>query len=158
MNYLLDYIGSETVLTLPENVNGETYEIYAYAFYRRAEITSVIFSDGVTSIGSSAFTGCKGLTSVSMGNNVVSLSEVTCNPSSPHAREEKSKPQSVIFPRTRRKKRNAIHYLSAYKKRKVTLFHAKGDGAPSGAPSPFAASIDRDLKSTPSPRTARLGG
>ena len=37
------------------------------------EIKSVIIEDGVTSIGDSAFEGCKGLTSVTIGNGVTSI-------------------------------------------------------------------------------------
>jgi len=62
VNYLLDYVGSETELTLPENYNGESYEIYSYAFYYRNDISSVTIPVGVISVGASAFEGCSGLT------------------------------------------------------------------------------------------------
>ncbi len=72
--YLINYTGSQTELTLPESVDGDnSYEIYKYAFYRNGKITSVIISDGVTSIGSYAFYDCNSLQSVTIGNGVTSI-------------------------------------------------------------------------------------
>ena len=70
VNYLLGYVGNETELTLPENYNGENYEIYDYAFYNCTSLTSVTIGNGVTSIGSDAFNGCTNLTSVVIPNSV----------------------------------------------------------------------------------------
>ncbi|MBQ7788373.1 MAG: leucine-rich repeat protein [Clostridia bacterium] len=71
--YLVDYIGNETELTLPECYNGNNYEIYWYAFYKRNDITKVIIPSGVTSIGYEAFSGCDSLTSITIGNSVTSI-------------------------------------------------------------------------------------
>lgn len=59
-NYLCDYIGSQSDLVLPESYNGESYGIYTEAFSyknygQNKQLKSVVISDGVTSIGSSAF-------------------------------------------------------------------------------------------------------
>ena len=73
VNYLLDYTGSETEITLPTDYKGESYEIYTRAFYGRSEIASAVIPDGVTCIGVSAFSDCTNLTSVTVGRGVVSL-------------------------------------------------------------------------------------
>ncbi len=71
--YLVDYIGNETELTLPESYNGNNYEIYDYAFYNRDDITKVIIPNSITSIGHYAFENCTSLTSVVIGNSVTSI-------------------------------------------------------------------------------------
>ena len=75
VNYLFNYIGSDTELTLPENYNGENYVINKYAFYHNYKITKVTIPDSVTSIGSSAFSNCSSLTSVTIPNSVTSIGD-----------------------------------------------------------------------------------
>ena len=72
-NYLLGYSGNETDLVLPDTYNGESYQIYKYAFHNCSGLTSVTIGNSVTSIGDSAFYGCSGLTSVTIGNSVTSI-------------------------------------------------------------------------------------
>ena len=93
--YLLGYVGTETDLFLPESCNGKNYSIYERAFYNHSyewdiqllsdhyvylnytspnNITSVIISDGVTSIGYQAFEGCTKLTSITIGRGITSIS------------------------------------------------------------------------------------
>ena len=50
-----------------------TLSIAYYAFSGCKGLTSVTIPDSVTSIGSGAFSGCKGLTSVTIGNSVTSI-------------------------------------------------------------------------------------
>jgi hypothetical protein len=57
INYLLGYTGDENELVLPEDYNGEKYEIYNYAFYEGTNLTSITISNNVTGIGSNAFKG-----------------------------------------------------------------------------------------------------
>ena len=73
-NYLLGYIGEDVKLTLPDNYNGESYEIYNYAFYQHSELQIVTIPNSVTSIGESAFFDC-GLNGVTIGNGVTSIGE-----------------------------------------------------------------------------------
>ena len=64
VHYLLGYVGNETELTLPNDYNGQNYDIYEHAFRGCSGLTSVTIPDSVTSIGEGAFRGCSGLTSV----------------------------------------------------------------------------------------------
>jgi hypothetical protein len=63
-NYLFMYTGNDTELILPENYNGEEYQIYPYSFYFRDSITCVTVPSSVTEIGDKAFYGCMSLTSI----------------------------------------------------------------------------------------------
>lgn len=74
-NYLVDYTGNDTDLRLPENYNGQGYEIYNQVFYNRNEynnnpIYSVIIPDCVTKIHERAFANCSDLKEIVIGQNV----------------------------------------------------------------------------------------
>ncbi len=71
--YLMGYVGEEKELILPDNYNGNNYEIYQYAFYERDDITKITVPYGVTAMGYKAFLGCKSLTSISIPNSVISI-------------------------------------------------------------------------------------
>ena len=77
VNYLIGYVGEDTELTLPEDYNGKSYEIYKYAFYNRDDITSVAIPDSVTSIGEYAFNSCDSLTSITIPDSVTSIGDKT---------------------------------------------------------------------------------
>ncbi len=68
--YLLAYLGTDTVLTLPTSVEGNYYYIVDYAFYVNKEITEVNISNGVIRIGAYAFNGCTALAKVTLGTMV----------------------------------------------------------------------------------------
>lgn len=74
-NYLVDYRGTSTNLTLPNTYNGGKYEIYDYAFYANTYITSITISSGVTSIGDYAFCWCENLKTVIIPENVTTIGE-----------------------------------------------------------------------------------
>ncbi len=67
--YLVGYAGTETELTLPDDVNGNDYAIYQYAFWNRSSITSIAISKGVTDIGRYAFSGCTSLANIAVDEN-----------------------------------------------------------------------------------------
>lgn len=78
--YLLGYVGSESSLKLPADINGKSYEIYPYAFYRHEDIQSVDFTDAsVTAIGTNAFADCVSLSSVAMSGEVKTVAEYAFN-------------------------------------------------------------------------------
>ncbi len=67
--YLLDYVGAETDLILPQTYNGKAYGIYQHAFNNCDRLISIEMSASVTSIGSEAFVECPNLRSVTFGAN-----------------------------------------------------------------------------------------
>ena len=77
--YLIGYYGTDTELTLPltfttyDTTEVLEYEIYQYAFYNCIQLTSITIGNSMISIGDSAFRNCSGLTSVTIGNNVMSI-------------------------------------------------------------------------------------
>ena len=73
INFLLGYACNASELTLPNNYNGQNYRIYNYAFSGCRGLTNVTIGNGVTSIGDSAFSGCRGLTSITIPNSVTSI-------------------------------------------------------------------------------------
>ena len=71
--YLIGYVGNETSITLPENYDGESYQINRYAFFNQDQITGVVIPDGVTSIGEYAFSYCDNLKFITIPNSVKSI-------------------------------------------------------------------------------------
>ena len=70
---LYRYNGSDKELTLPGLIDGgHTYKIGREVFGYR-DITSVVISESVTTIGDSAFSHCQNLTSVVIGENVSTI-------------------------------------------------------------------------------------
>jgi hypothetical protein len=88
---LISYIGGEDTVTLPENINGNSYDLYYmrgvvnviipesfttindYAFYSCYSLVSVTIPDSVTTIGREAFRGCDSLVSVDIPDSVTSI-------------------------------------------------------------------------------------
>ena len=67
--YLVDYFGNETVVTLPDSINGNDYKINSYAFYARSHVIKLNISNGVTEIGNYAFSNCSGLKNIVFSSN-----------------------------------------------------------------------------------------
>ena len=61
--YLLGYTKDNNELVLPDNLNGKKYHIN-YSAFKGSSITSVVISEGVLSIGGSAFYDCSKLKTV----------------------------------------------------------------------------------------------
>ena len=73
VNYLMTYLGNQTVLTLPNNYNNQNYELYWTSFNNCNTLTSVTIGDGITNI-ENAFYGCQNLEKVTlMGNTLTSI-------------------------------------------------------------------------------------
>ena len=70
---LINYSGGESEITLPEDINGNKYSIFSLAFTQRNDITKIVISGGVSSIGEGAFGGCSNLTSVTICEGVESI-------------------------------------------------------------------------------------
>ncbi|HCH73991.1 MAG TPA: hypothetical protein DEV87_02275, partial [Clostridiales bacterium] len=75
INYLLGYVGNDTNINLPKNLNGENYQIYKFAFWDCTSLTSITIPDSVTSIGRSAFSNCRSLTSITISDSVTSIGD-----------------------------------------------------------------------------------
>ena len=73
--WLIDYIGTDTVLNLPGTFNGREYEVNQGAFYGCFGLTSITIPNTVMSIGARAFYSCTGLTSITIPNSVTSIEE-----------------------------------------------------------------------------------
>ena len=73
--YLVEYIGKNTEITLPEYDGGKKYEIWNHAFYSCTYLTSVVIGDFATSIGIGAFCECTSLTSVEIPYSVTSIAD-----------------------------------------------------------------------------------
>ncbi|MCD8372697.1 MAG: leucine-rich repeat protein [Clostridia bacterium] len=73
--YLIDYVGTDTDIILPDNIKGCNYSIYEYAFAFCGNLTSVTISDGVTSIGANSFEFCISIKSVIMPDSVLSIDD-----------------------------------------------------------------------------------
>ncbi|MDE6656546.1 MAG: leucine-rich repeat protein, partial [Anaeroplasmataceae bacterium] len=73
--YLVGYKEPETQVTLPNDIEGHSYDIYNSVFYGCSNLTSIIIPDSVTSIGKNAFSNCQYLTSVTIGKSVTSIGD-----------------------------------------------------------------------------------
>lgn len=64
--YLRHYIGRDSVIRLPETVEGSRYNIDSYAFYGKTTLREVEIPKGVISIGYAAFSGCFNLEKIAI--------------------------------------------------------------------------------------------
>ncbi len=67
--YLLWYTGSSTELVLPDDINGNPYFIYQYAFQYCTNLTSVTIGSGVQSIEHHMLYGCDKLTNITVAED-----------------------------------------------------------------------------------------
>ncbi len=73
--YLAVYLGTDKEITLPSDINGNTYEIMKNAFSKREDLISVTIPEGVTAIGYYSFGGCTYLTTVNVAGSVKVIGE-----------------------------------------------------------------------------------
>ena len=74
-NILIEYIGDDTELNLPDYFFGQDYIIGDNTFKDNTKITSITIPSSVTTIGNSAFYGCDGLTSIEIPNSVTTIGD-----------------------------------------------------------------------------------
>ncbi len=72
---LFSYNGNENTITLPNDLEGNKYEIYLSAFSNCSHLKNVIIPNSVTCIDDYAFSNCENLESVKIGNAVTSIGE-----------------------------------------------------------------------------------
>ena len=70
---LLSYNGGQTDISLPSSCGGKSYAVYRYAFYGRAELSSVTLSENITALGDFAFAYCTKLKEIRLPASVESL-------------------------------------------------------------------------------------
>ena len=71
------YLGDDTEVVLPDNINGQDYELGDYLFYERAEIKSIVIPESVTAVGSHTFYGCSGITTISLPSKITHIGSNT---------------------------------------------------------------------------------
>ena len=71
---LVNYIGKNTEIVLPDSYNGESYNIGSCAFYNCSGLTSITIPESVTTIYGSAFQGCGSLSTVYFEDGELKLS------------------------------------------------------------------------------------
>ena len=72
--HLIGYNGGSLDIVLPDSINGNSYSIGNYAFYKRS-FTSVVIPEGVTTIGNDAFKYCQLLRTVVLPESLTSIGE-----------------------------------------------------------------------------------
>ena len=65
---LVNYIGEDTEIVLPDSYNGESYKIGDCAFFGCSGLTSITIPEGVAMVGDNAFSGCYNLATVYLSN------------------------------------------------------------------------------------------
>lgn len=73
--YLVDYIGNEANVVLPQSYKGNSYIINRGAFYMNSKIESVIIPKGVTAIGEHAFQECYSLKYIEIADSVDTIGD-----------------------------------------------------------------------------------
>jgi hypothetical protein len=76
-HYLVGYVGTDTVLILPDRYEGSQYHIYDWAVYNCGAITDVFIPDSVLSIGDYAFYKCSSLSRIALPPTLTRIGRYT---------------------------------------------------------------------------------
>ena len=69
---------------------------YAHNLYLNNQlVTNLVIPESVTSIGAYVFTGCSGLTSVTIGNNVTSIKDYAINSERDFQKTQQKTPNNI---------------------------------------------------------------
>ena len=71
--YLIGYVGTSSVLRLPELDDGESYVIYSEVLYHDDTVTDVVIPSSVSAIGDYAFSYCDNLVNVVINEGVTNI-------------------------------------------------------------------------------------
>lgn len=72
---VIGYIGTASQVKIAETYNGVPVKYIAEDAFKFADITSIIISDSIVSIGVEAFANCSGLKNIKFGNSLTSIGE-----------------------------------------------------------------------------------
>lgn len=72
-NYLIDYVGTDENVVLPQSYNDEKYVIYDCAFRNCDFIKNVTFNGNIIQIGDFSFENCSALTSVTLPRGITRI-------------------------------------------------------------------------------------
>ena len=72
---LIGYTGNEENITLPEKVQGNSYDIADCAFMGNEQLLSVVIPEGIQHIGEYAFKDCRHLADISLPSTLTSIGE-----------------------------------------------------------------------------------
>lgn len=70
---LVGYVGTDTRLVLPKDIDGRKYSVYEYAFSGLSGIESVFVSDGAASLGERSFAYCVNLKEFTIGDGITEI-------------------------------------------------------------------------------------
>lgn len=74
--HLIDYVGFNKNIELPETYNGETYSIHDFAFIKIEDVETIVVPNGIKNIGQSAFREMPSLRSVRLPEDLETLGQL----------------------------------------------------------------------------------
>ena len=80
--YLINYIGNDSMLTLPDSIKDHSYDIYQNAFEDEENLNVIIIPGNINTIKKNAFLNCKNLSKVMINygrENIASFAFIYVN-------------------------------------------------------------------------------